>query len=276
MQDFGLFFLQGPRSPSPSFFPCFRHSPWAGRAVAPCRSHRRAGRDPHQGVHRTVMPLTPGGRQDGSGPWPGISMTTRGALLDGPEVGEVRIAVSAMIRSLHERRGRSTMKGSRATRNASLGRAAGSSMCSRLKAIAPTQDAPGRQVPSRSRRRPQAAARLRRTSPRGRHAMIVSRDTRVAERTNRCGCSCRIGRSRAGRLGPFPERKNAAMKTPVSVPFSTTAILALAEIKAAVESFDRGDSNVFDALDAVIVAIEAHRAATASDSLQEHRQQDAA
>jgi hypothetical protein len=66
------------------------------------------------------------------------------------------------------------------------------------------------------------------------------------------------------------------MKTPVSVRFATSAILTLAEIKAAVESFDRGDSNVFDALDAIIVAIEANQAAAVSDSRQEHRQQDAA
>ncbi|MFM7412792.1 MAG: hypothetical protein ACKO9B_02790 [Planctomycetota bacterium] len=35
------------------------------------------------------------------------------------------------------------------------------------------------------------------------------------------------------------------------------AVLAMAEIKAATESFDRGVTNVFDALDAVTVAIEA-------------------
>lgn len=34
------------------------------------------------------------------------------------------------------------------------------------------------------------------------------------------------------------------------------AVLAMAEIKAATEAFDRGDTNVFDALDAVRVAIE--------------------
>lgn len=66
------------------------------------------------------------------------------------------------------------------------------------------------------------------------------------------------------------------MKTPQSVPFATTAILTLAEIKAAVESFDRGNSNVFDALDAIILALEAHRAATSSKPRQEHRQHDAA
>ncbi len=43
-----------------------------------------------------------------------------------------------------------------------------------------------------------------------------------------------------------------------SVP--ATAILALAEIKAATEAFDRGDANVFDALDAILIAVEAYRA----------------
>jgi hypothetical protein len=43
----------------------------------------------------------------------------------------------------------------------------------------------------------------------------------------------------------------------------TTAVLALAEIKAAIEAFDRGETNVFDALDAIIVAVETQRTATA-------------
>lgn len=33
------------------------------------------------------------------------------------------------------------------------------------------------------------------------------------------------------------------------------AVLAMAEIKAATEAFDRGDTNVFDALDAVMGAV---------------------
>lgn len=53
------------------------------------------------------------------------------------------------------------------------------------------------------------------------------------------------------------------MKKAIVVPFATTAICALAEIKAAVEAFDRGESNVFDALDVIVVAVEAYRAATA-------------
>jgi len=66
------------------------------------------------------------------------------------------------------------------------------------------------------------------------------------------------------------------MKTPISVPFSTTAILTLAEIKAAVEAFDRGDTNVFDALDAVIVAIDAHRAALDGEPRRKDKRRDAA
>ena len=40
-----------------------------------------------------------------------------------------------------------------------------------------------------------------------------------------------------------------------------TAILTLAEVKAAVEAFDRGDTNAFDAMDAVIFAVESYHAA---------------
>jgi hypothetical protein len=42
---------------------------------------------------------------------------------------------------------------------------------------------------------------------------------------------------------------------------SATAILTLAEIKASIEAFDRGDTNASDALDAIIVAVESHQAA---------------
>ena len=66
------------------------------------------------------------------------------------------------------------------------------------------------------------------------------------------------------------------MKKPISVPFATTAILTLAEIKAAVEAFDRGDTGVFDALDAISVAVEAHQAAMAHHGRREPRRRDAA
>ena len=36
------------------------------------------------------------------------------------------------------------------------------------------------------------------------------------------------------------------------------AVLVMAEIKAATDVFDRGDTNVFDALDAIRVAVEAY------------------
>lgn len=39
------------------------------------------------------------------------------------------------------------------------------------------------------------------------------------------------------------------------------AIHGLVEIKAALEAFDRGDANVFDAWDSIIVAVEAYQAA---------------
>lgn len=44
---------------------------------------------------------------------------------------------------------------------------------------------------------------------------------------------------------------------------SATTILTLVEIKAAIAAFDRGDANVFDTLDSIVVALEAHRAAIA-------------
>lgn len=52
------------------------------------------------------------------------------------------------------------------------------------------------------------------------------------------------------------------MKKPIVMPFARTAICTIAEIKSAVEAFDRGESNVFDALDVIVVAVEAYRAAT--------------
>ena len=39
----------------------------------------------------------------------------------------------------------------------------------------------------------------------------------------------------------------------------TATILTLAEIKAALEAFDRGETNAFDALDAIVVEVEAYR-----------------
>ncbi len=42
---------------------------------------------------------------------------------------------------------------------------------------------------------------------------------------------------------------------------ASLALFALIEIKAATKAFDSGDTNVFDALDAIIAAIEDVRAA---------------
>ena len=44
------------------------------------------------------------------------------------------------------------------------------------------------------------------------------------------------------------------------------AILTLAEIKAAVQAFDRGETNAFDALDSIVVEVEAYRAAARPES----------
>lgn len=54
------------------------------------------------------------------------------------------------------------------------------------------------------------------------------------------------------------------MKMPNALLISQSAVLAIAEIKAATEAFDRGDTNVFNALDAIVVAIETHQNAMAS------------
>jgi hypothetical protein len=50
----------------------------------------------------------------------------------------------------------------------------------------------------------------------------------------------------------------------VALPISKSAVLAIAEIKAATEAFDRGETNVFDALDVIAVAVVAHQNAMAS------------
>ena len=51
------------------------------------------------------------------------------------------------------------------------------------------------------------------------------------------------------------------MNTPNTISAGKAAILTLAEIKAATDAFDRGDINVFDALDEICMAVEAYRAA---------------
>jgi hypothetical protein len=63
---------------------------------------------------------------------------------------------------------------------------------------------------------------------------------------------------------PNPGNKDVAMKMPNALPISKSAILAIAEIKAATAAFDRGETNVFDALDVIAVAVVAHQNAMAS------------
>jgi hypothetical protein len=54
-----------------------------------------------------------------------------------------------------------------------------------------------------------------------------------------------------------PQHVNADRK----VQPAHAAIYLVAEMKAAVEAFDRGDRNAFDVADAILVAAEAYRAA---------------
>ena len=51
------------------------------------------------------------------------------------------------------------------------------------------------------------------------------------------------------------------LQTHLTIATASRAVLALAEIKAATAAFDRGETNVFDALDAVETALELLRAA---------------
>lgn len=57
---------------------------------------------------------------------------------------------------------------------------------------------------------------------------------------------------------PVPEEIH--MKKPIAIPSAPLAVCTLADIKAAAEAFDRGEANVFEALDAIRVAIEAWEA----------------
>lgn len=61
------------------------------------------------------------------------------------------------------------------------------------------------------------------------------------------------------------------MKKPSVIPCATSAVLTLAEIKTAIEAFDRGKSNAFDVVDAITVAVEAHRAAMLRERRQPRR-----
>lgn len=66
------------------------------------------------------------------------------------------------------------------------------------------------------------------------------------------------------------------MRPICSQPSPAAAILTLAAIKSAVEAFDRGDTNVFNALDAIIVAVNPHQAASAHGPRRKPPRRDAA
>ncbi len=55
------------------------------------------------------------------------------------------------------------------------------------------------------------------------------------------------------------------MKKTDTVSLAKAVVLTLAEIKAAAEAFNRGETNAFDAMDAIVTEVEAYRAATRSD-----------
>lgn len=51
------------------------------------------------------------------------------------------------------------------------------------------------------------------------------------------------------------------MKTSKTASLAMIAVHAMAEIAAAKAAFDRGETNLFDALDAIVVSADAYRAA---------------
>jgi len=55
------------------------------------------------------------------------------------------------------------------------------------------------------------------------------------------------------------------MKKTDTISLAKAVILTLAEIKAAAEAFDLGETNAFDAMDAIVTEVEAYRAAARSD-----------
>ena len=61
------------------------------------------------------------------------------------------------------------------------------------------------------------------------------------------------------------------MATNWGVKNATTALLTLADIKAAADAFEQGEVSVFDALDAVAVAIHAYEATAAREATAQPR-----
>jgi len=82
--------------------------------------------------------------------------------------------------------------------------------------------------------------------------------------------------SEQGRLGQARGNKEGVMKKPIAVPLAPLAICTIAKIKAAVESFDRGEANVFDTLEGIIVAVEAYRTETTVKPIRKRAPREAA
>jgi hypothetical protein len=66
------------------------------------------------------------------------------------------------------------------------------------------------------------------------------------------------------------------MTKSASSAITKATILSLADIKAAIDSFERGESNAFDTLDAICMAVESHQTAMGADPQREQPRQDAA
>lgn len=66
------------------------------------------------------------------------------------------------------------------------------------------------------------------------------------------------------------------MKTSTQSPLATIAIHALAEISAAKAAFDRGEINLFAALDVIVVAADTYRAALRHNRPRPRIRRDAA
>ena len=61
------------------------------------------------------------------------------------------------------------------------------------------------------------------------------------------------------------------MNKPDAVQGMRIVILAMAEIKAATDAFERGEANVHDAIDAIAAAVEACREAAAEQRRRQER-----
>jgi hypothetical protein len=66
-------------------------------------------------------------------------------------------------------------------------------------------------------------------------------------------------RRRTGRVGESTCKEALMIGKKLLPPPAAMAIFTLAKIKAATHAFDKGQTNVFDALDAIVVEVEAYR-----------------